>query len=140
MQVRDIMTRDPVLVSPDDTIRNAAQRMMDIDCGALLVEEHDRLVGLLTDRDIVARVVAAGKSPDKCKVRDAMSPAVKFIYEDETEEDVARNMSTLQVRRLPVLNRDKRLVGIVAMADLATRYDGPAAGRAIRQVSQPHAH
>jgi len=139
MQVRDIMTRDIKLASPEDSVQDAAKLMIDIDAGVLPVRENDRLVGLITDRDITTRVVAAGKSPSECKVREAMSPGVKYVYEDETTDDVARNMSTLQVRRLPVLNREKRLVGIVSLADLATREDGPAAGYAVRNVSEPRA-
>jgi CBS domain-containing protein len=139
MQVRDIMTRDIKLASPDDTVQTAAKLMADIDAGVLPVGEHDRLVGLITDRDITTRVVAAGKSPDQCKVRDAMSAGVKYVYDDETTDDVARNMSTLQVRRLPVLNREKQLVGIVSVADLAIRHDGPAVWHAVRNISQPSA-
>jgi CBS domain-containing protein len=140
MQVRDIMTRDPILTSPDDSIQEAARLMSEIDSGVLPVSENDRLVGLITDRDIVTRIVAAGKSPSQCTVREAMSPAIKYIYEDETEDDIARNMATLQIRRLPVLDRGKRLVGIVSLADLAVRQDGPAAGHAVRNVSQPNVH
>ena len=140
MQVRDIMTRDPVLASPDDSIQDIARLMCKLDTGILPVRENDRLIGLITDRDIVTRVVAEGKSPSQCTVREAMSPGVKYIYEDESEDDLARNMATLQVRRLPVLNRDKRLVGIVSLADLAWREDGPATARAVRQISQPTAH
>jgi CBS domain-containing protein len=139
MQVREIMTKNIKLASPDDTVQAAAKRMVEIDAGALPVGENDRLIGLITDRDITARVVAVGKSPEACKVRDAMSAGVKYVYDDETTDDVARNMSSLQVRRLPVLNRDKRLVGIVSLADLATRHDGPAAGHAVRNISQPSA-
>ena len=140
MHVRDIMTRDPVLASPDDSIQQAARLMADIDSGVLLVKENDRLVGLITDRDIVTRIIAEGKSPSQCTVREAMSPGVKYVYEDESEDDVARNMATLQIRRLPVLNRQKRLVGIVSLADMACREDGPATSRAVHQISQPTAH
>jgi CBS domain-containing protein len=118
MKVREIMTPDVVIASPDDTLQHAAELMADIDAGVLPIGENDRLVGMLTDRDITVRAVAAGKSPSECKVRDVMSPDIKYIYEDESLEDAARNMSELQVRRLPVLNRDKRLVGIVSLGDL----------------------
>jgi CBS domain-containing protein len=140
MLVREMMTRNPVLASPDESIRDAAKRMLELDSGVLPVHENDRLIGLITDRDIVTRVIAAGKSPDQCTVREAMSPGVKYIYDDENEDDVARNMATLQVRRLPVVDRNKRLVGIVSLADLAVRHDGPATWLAVRHVSQPHAH
>jgi CBS domain-containing protein len=140
MLVRDIMTRDPILASPDDSIQEAARQMAKIDAGVLLVRENDRLVGMITDRDIVTRIVAEGKSPSQCTIREAMTHGVKYIYEDESEDDIARNMATLQVRRLPVLSRDKRLVGIVSLADLAWRQEGPATGHAVRQISQPTAH
>ena len=135
MNVREIMTPDVVIASPDDTLQHAAELMADIDAGILPVGEDDRLVGMLTDRDITVRAVAAGKSPTECKVRDVMSPDIKYIFEDETVEDAARNMSQLQVRRLPVLNRDKRLVGIVSLGDLALKKQGSGA-QALQGVSR----
>ena len=135
MNVREIMTPDVVVASPDDTLQHAAELMADIDAGVLPVGENDRLVGMLTDRDITVRAVAAGKSPNECKVRDVMSPDIKYIYEDESVEDAARNMSELQVRRLPVLNRDKRLVGIVSLGDLALKKNR-SGGEALQGVSR----
>jgi CBS domain-containing protein len=136
MDVRQVMTPDVVVASPDDTLQHAAEMMVDIDAGVLPVGENDRLVGMLTDRDITVRAVAAGKSPAECRVRDVMSPEIKYIYEDESLEDAARNMSELQIRRLPVLNRDKRLVGIVSLGDLALKKKGTA-GDALKGVSRP---
>ena len=138
MHVSKVMTREVKLASPEDTLQHAAQMMDDIDCGILPVAEGDRLVGMLTDRDITVRAVAQGKAPDQCHVRDVMSRDIKYIYEDESLEDAARNMSQLQVRRLPVLNRDKRLVGIVSLGDLAIKDTKSAAG-ALKNVSQ-HTH
>lgn len=138
MQVSKVMTREVKLASPEDTLQHAAQMMDDIDCGILPVAEDDRLVGMLTDRDITVRAVAQGKAPDQCHVRDVMSHDIKYIYEDESLEDAARNMSQLKVRRLPVLNRDKRLVGIVSLGDLAVKDTKSAAG-ALKNVSQ-HTH
>lgn len=138
MQVSKVMTRDVKIASPEDTLQHAAQMMEDIDCGILPVGENDRLVGMLTDRDITVRAVAQGKAPDRCHVRDVMSHDIKYIYEDESVEDAARNMSQLRVRRLPVLNRDKRLVGIVSLGDLALKATKPAAS-ALKDVSQ-HTH
>jgi CBS domain-containing protein len=89
------------------------------DFGMLPIGENNRLVGMLSDRDITIRAVARGLAPDQCKVREVMSQDVRYVYGDESVEDVARNMSELQVRRLPVVNRDKRLVGIVSLCDLA---------------------
>jgi len=135
MNVREIMTPDVVIASPDDTLQHAAELMADIDSGVLPIGENDRLVGMLTDRDITVRAVAAGKSPNECKVRDVMSPDIKYIYDDESVEDAARNMSELQVRRLPVLNRDKRLVGIVSIGDLALKKQRTG-GEALQGVSR----
>ena len=120
MQIAEIMTRDVQLASPKQTVQEAARLMADLDVGAIPVADNDRLVGMLTDRDICVRAVAAGKNPKQCKVVEVMSAEVKYVFEDETTEDLARNMSTLQVRRMPVLDRDKRLVGIVSLGDLAT--------------------
>jgi CBS domain-containing protein len=131
------MTSDVIIASPDDNLRRAAQLMESNDFGLLPVGENDRLVGMLSDRDITIRAVAKGLGPD-CKVRDVMTSDVKYVYEDETVEDAARNMETLQVRRLPVLNRDKRLVGIVSLGDLALR-DADDAGEALQSISQ-HTH
>jgi CBS domain-containing protein len=135
MYVREVMTPDVVLASPEDTLQRAAEMMIDIDAGVLPVGENDRLVGILTDRDITIRAVAAGKQPSECKVREVMSPDIKYVYEDESTEDAARNMTNLQVRRLPVLNREKRLVGIVSLGDLALKKKSDAAD-ALRGVSR----
>ena len=139
MDVREVMTPDVVIASPDDTLQHAAEMMVDIDSGILPVGEKDRLVGMLTDRDITVRAVAAGKAPAECKVREVMSPEIKYIYEDESLEDAARNMSQLQIRRLPVLNREKRLVGIVSLSDLARKEANTAkALRGIARRSEQH--
>ena len=136
MKVQDVMSKQVKIAAPNDTVEKAAQLMEAIDCGALPVGENDRLVGVVTDRDITLRAVARGKAPNKCKVREVMSSTVKYVYEDEPTEAAAESMSKLQVRRLPVLNRQKRLVGIVALGDLATRHDGMIAGQALKEVSK----
>ena len=138
MKVREIMTREVTIVSPGDDLRSAAQLMEKKDFGMVPVGQNDRLVGMLSDRDITIRAVARGLAPDKCKVRDVMTKDVKYVYEDESVADVSRNMSQLQVRRLPVLNRDKRLVGIVSLGDLALKEPKPAAD-ALHEISQ-HTH
>jgi CBS domain-containing protein len=136
MKIREIMSRDVRVASPDDNLQQAAQLMEKEDFGALPIGENDRLVGMLSDRDITIRAVARGLAPDRCKVRDVMTSDVKYVYDDESVADVARNMSELQVRRLPVLNRDKRLVGIVSLGDLAVSEPKPA-GEALHSISQP---
>jgi CBS domain-containing protein len=122
MNIDEVMTRDFTVASPEDTLHQAAQIMEAQDFDMLPVGENDRLVGMVTDRDITLRAVARGLSPDFCKVRDVMSFDLRFVYEDETLEEAARNMSELQVRRLPVLNRDQRLTGIVSLGDLAVHH------------------
>ena len=141
MHVSDIMSRDVKLVAPDDSLEKAAKLMAKLDIGVVPVGEDDRLVGMITDRDITVRAVAAGKKPKECKVRDFMTADIKYVFEDESIDDVSRNMSKLQVRRLPVLNRDKRLVGIVSLGDLAIKEDSAQAEHALKDISQPvHTH
>jgi CBS domain-containing protein len=135
MRVSEAMTRDVRLAQPGQTIRDAARIMADIDAGAVPVSENDRLVGMITDRDIAVRAVAAGKGPDT-PVREVMSQDVKYCYDDEDLDHVAKNLGDIRVRRLPVVNRDKRLVGIVSLGDLAMK-DERAAGKAVKGVSQP---
>ncbi len=136
MQVKEIMTRSVDLVDPNTTVRDAAIKMRDDDVGALPVGENDRLVGMITDRDIAIRAVAENKAPSQTKVRDVMSEGICYCFEDDAVDDAARIMADRQVRRLPVLNSDKRLVGIVAMADIAQSGARKAEMRAIEGVSQ----
>jgi len=136
MKVSEAMTRDVRVANPDQSIREAAQMMVDLDAGALPVGAEDRLIGMITDRDIAIRGVAKGKTPDT-PVRDVMTEDVKYCFEDEEIEDVARNMADIQVRRLPVVNREKRLVGIIAIADLAANEDLEVVGAAVSGISEP---
>jgi CBS domain-containing protein len=137
MKVREAMTRDVRLVKPDQPIREAAKLMGELDIGALPVEENDRLVGMITARDIAVRAVAAGRGADT-PIRDVMSGEIKYCYEDQTVDEVTQNMGELRIRRLPVLSRDKRLVGILSLGDLAideTARD--EAGEALGGISRP---
>ncbi len=134
MKIANIMSRDVHFIGPDTTLRDAASEMKKIDSGCLPVAEKDKLVGMLTDRDIAIRAVAEGKGPD-AKVRDAMSPEIKYCYEDEEVGHVAENMGDLQLRRLPVMSREKRLVSIVSLADLS-RGSLPHTARALHGISQ----
>jgi len=136
MKVREVMTSNVCLVDPDRSICEAAQMMADQDIGALPVGENDRLVGMVTDRDIAVRAVAQGLGPNT-KIRDVMSQEVLYCFDEEELEDAAQNMGSLKVRRLPVLNRDKRLVGIVSIGDLAQREDARQTGQAIADISVP---
>lgn len=136
MKVSEAMTPDVQIASPSQTIRDAARLMAAIDAGVVPVGENDRLVGIITDRDIAIRAVALGLGADT-KIRDVMSAEVKYCYEDEDLDEVAQNMGDIKVRRLPVLNRSKRLVGIVSIGDIAM-VDGPdAVGDAICEISEP---
>jgi CBS domain-containing protein len=141
MQVRDVMSPDPRVAAPSDTIRQAARTMAEIDSGFLPVGENDRLVGAVTDRDIAIRGVAEGLGPD-AKVADVMTEEVRYCFDDEDVTDVARNMGDLQIRRLPVVNRDKRLVGIVSLGDIAiepeTDEDAADALSAVSRPGGPH--
>jgi CBS domain-containing protein len=135
MKVKEAMTRGVRLVNPDQTIREAARLMAEIDAGALPVGENDRLVGMITDRDIAIRAVAEGKAPET-KIRDVMSHELLYCTEDQDLADVARNMGRNQVRRLPVINHDKRLVGILSLGDLALKEEPTSVGRTVSRVSE----
>ena len=119
MKISEIMTREPELIDPNASIREAATRMRSENIGALPVGENDRLIGMVTDRDIVVRAVAEDRPSGTTSVRDVMSAKIFYVFEDDDLDAAARCMAEHQVRRLPVLNRDKRLTGIVALADLA---------------------
>ena len=136
MKVSKIMSRDVTLLNPQQTICVAASLMAEIDAGALPVGENDRLVGMITDRDIVIRAVAQGRSADT-KVADVMSKEVLYCFDTDNIDDVARNMGKARVRRLPVVNRDKRLVGIVSLGDLARNDDATNIGQTVTRVSTP---
>lgn len=137
MKVREAMTPDVLLVDPQLSIRDAARMMAERDIGALPVGQNDRLVGMLTDRDIAVRAVAEGRGPDT-KVGEVMSSdKVMYCFDDEDLAHVCRNMGDIQLRRLPVLNRDKRLVGIVSIGDIAGLEDARKTGKAIAGISTP---
>jgi uncharacterized protein (DUF2267 family)/CBS domain-containing protein len=135
-KVADLMSRDVQLASLNDTLGEVARRMAAEDIGFLPVGENDRLIGMITDRDIVARAVAQGRD-GQSRVRDAMTRDVKYCFEDDSIDDVIQNMSDIQVRRLPVVSRNKRLVGVVSLADAARKYDPVATGAAMCGVVEP---
>lgn len=136
-KVRDCMTTDVRVIGPGTTLRDAARAMAEIDAGSLPVGENDRLVGLVTDRDITIRGIAEGKGPDT-PVSEVMSSEVKYVFDDQDVDEVSRNMAAIQVRRLPVVNRDKRLVGIISLGDLARSNQEPEqVGEALEGISRP---
>ena len=136
MRVSEAMTREVRVATPGQTIRDVAKMMAEIDAGAMPVGENDRLVGMITDRDIAIRAVAEGKGPET-PVREVMSDSkVLYCFEDDDLNDVAKNMGSEQVRRLPVVNKDKRLVGIVSIGNIA-QNESKSAGKAVKGVTKP---
>lgn len=137
MQVRECMTPDVKVIDPDTIIRDAAKMMRDQDTGFLPIGENDRLVGTLTDRDITVRAVCEGKDPNSAKVRDVMSEHIVYCFDDQDTKEAADLMAEKQVRRLAVLNHDKRLVGVLSLGDIAERaHDKDSAEHALEEVSQ----
>ena len=136
MQVNEAMTNDVKIASPNETIRDAARLMAQIDAGVLPVGQNDRLVGMITDRDIAIRAVAADKGP-QTPIRDIMSKEVLYCFEDDDVDDVVQNMADIKVRRLPVLKHEKRLVGILSLGDIALSDGAGTAGSALCGISEP---
>ncbi len=133
--IREIMSADVRMVRPEQSIREAAQLMDEMGIGALPVANQERLVGMVTDRDI-ARAVARGLPVDT-RVSEVMSPEVKYCFDDDELGKIVSNMSDIQLRRLPVVDRNKRLVGIVALADIATKTSSEEAAVALSGISEP---
>jgi CBS domain-containing protein len=139
MRLKDVMTPKPECIHPDATLREAAKKMRDLDVGPLPVcGEDDRLAGMITDRDIAVRAVAEGKDPRTTRVREAMTEQVVYGFDDQDVNDAARVMEQKQIRRLVVLDHQKRLVGIVSLGDLAVERGGLSkAGEILQEVSEP---
>ena len=138
MKVNEIITHDPQVIRPETDLIEAAQKMKSRDIGMLPVCDGDRLVGVITDRDITVRGVAQGCDPKTARVQEVMTPEVIYCFDDEDVKEAAKKMEEKQVRRLPVLNREKRLVGIVSLGDLAVRTGKEKlAGEVLERVSKP---
>jgi CBS domain-containing protein len=137
MKIKDILTPEPQSISPDATLAEAGAKMKKLDVGILLVCKNERVIGALTDRDIVVRAIAEGFDPKTIRVSEVMSSDIFYCFADQDIQDAVEIMATGQIRRLPVLDRDKRLVGIVSLGDLAVRLPpGVDATRVLRKVSQ----
>ena len=136
MKVSDVMTRDVQTIRPDQTAREAASFMLRADAGAIPVTEGERLLGMITDRDIAVRGVAEGHGPDT-PVRELMSNDMVCARLDDDVADAASRMSEAQVRRLPVIDDQERLCGIVSLGDLSREADSDCAAEALEGVSQP---
>jgi len=138
MQLKEIMTPNPECISPGESLQAAAQRMRELDVGPLPVCDNDRLAGMLTDRDITIRAVAEGKDPRTTTVREVMTPDIVYCFDDQDVNEAASIMRERQLRRMLVLNRNKRLVGIVALGDLAVDTDDRAGvGAVLQDISEP---
>lgn len=138
MRAASLMTPDVTVVTPDESLRRAAQMMDDLNVGALPVCEGHSLIGMITDRDITVRATAAGLPPDGTTVAEAMSTDVKWCLEDDSVEDVVAEMAAMQIRRMPVIDSDRRLVGIVSLGDLAVRNeDEVSIENTLADISRP---
>jgi CBS domain-containing protein len=138
MQVKDIMTRNPEVVRPEATLQEAAKKMKDLDVGVIPVCDGRRLEGMLTDRDITIRAAAEGADPKTTRVQETMTPDVYYVYENTSVEDAALMMMEKQIRRLPVINQDKDLVGIISLGDISVdAEDTDISGSALEEISQP---
>jgi CBS domain-containing protein len=136
-QLKDLMSPDVKVISPDMSIGDAAKQMAEGDFGMMPVAENDRMIGTISDRDIAIRGIGEGLGAD-AKVRDVMSEGVAWVYENDTVEKAATIMSEYQVRRIPVVNRDKRLVGIVALGDFAVdSSEMRPTAKALTEISKP---
>ena len=138
MQIKDVMTRGVEVVRPDETLQQAARKMKSIDVGPLPVCDGERLVGMITDRDIIVRATAEGRDPKTTPVKEAMTPGVVYVFEDQDIEEAALLMRQRQIRRLVVLDHNKRLVGILSLGDLAEDSgDDQLSGDVLEGVSEP---
>ena len=136
--IQDIMTPDVQTISPQESVRRAAQLMDELNVGSIPVCDGSRLLGMITDRDITVRATSAGKAPAECRVEEVMTAEVDWCYEDDSVADAAEKMQKRQVRRLPIVDRDKKLIGIVALGDLATDLDKPKKVAAtLEKISEP---
>jgi CBS domain-containing protein len=137
MKVREIMTPAVQCVRPEDNLVEAAGVMRELDVGAVPVCDRGEVIGIVTDRDITVRATAEGRDPNRTFVHQVMSPGVVFAYEDDTVESVVQLMEENQVRRAPVLTRQKKLAGIVSLGDLAVDANTQLSAEALREVSRP---
>ncbi|MFN3513657.1 MAG: CBS domain-containing protein [Phenylobacterium sp.] len=136
MKVSEIMSRDVQVARPDESIQSVAKRMKEIDVGSLPVCDGDKVQGVVTDRDIAIRAVAEGRSFESA-VSDIMTPDVEYVFDDDDAAEAADRMADSQIRRLPVVDRDKRLVGILALGDLTGKIKDRKTGQTLEEISEP---
>jgi CBS domain-containing protein len=141
MEIREIMTRQVDVIPPDASVREAAAKMKELDVGAIPVCDGQKLSGLLTDRDITVRAVAEGRDPSAVRVSEVMSSEIAYCFEDETIEQAAKLMESKQIRRLPILDRNKQLAGIISLGDISVRTEASRqkdlAADALQEISEP---
>jgi CBS domain-containing protein len=137
MQIKQVMTRGVEVIRPEETLQEAARKMKSIDVGPLPVCDGDRLVGMITDRDIIVRATAEGRDPKTTPVKEAMTPGIVYAFEDQDIEEAASLMKERQIRRLVVLDRNKRLVGILSLGDIAEDTDDELSAEVLERVSEP---
>jgi CBS domain-containing protein len=134
--IHDVMTRDVLSISPEDSVRRAAELMDELNVGAIPVCNGDKLVGMITDRDITVRSTAAGQAPESTRVGDVMSADVRTCYSHQSVDEVLGQMGEVQIRRMPVLDKNHCLVGIVSLGDMATKHSA-GIDRALEEISEP---
>jgi CBS domain-containing protein len=138
MQISDVMTSDVEVIRPDASIRDAAMRMRDLDVGSLPVCDGNKILGMISDRDITLRATAKGANPDQTRVEEVMTRNIVYCYEDQDVKEAGKVMGYNQIRRLPILNREKRLVGILSLGDISTDVkNDQLSGETLQEVSLP---
>jgi CBS domain-containing protein len=138
MKLSEIMTSDVEVIHPDDTLQTAAQKMRDRDIGFLPVCDGDRLIGVLSDRDVIVRALAEGQDSRAMLGRDLVSSPAIYCFDDQSVDEAAKLMHDNQIRRLVILRRgDKRMVGVVSLGDLANNVDGRLSGEVLQSISEP---
>jgi CBS domain-containing protein len=135
--IREVMTRDVEVINPNDTLRDAAEKMRSLNVGPLPVCDGQRILGMITDRDIVVRAIAVGKDPNSTQVSDAMTSGIEYCFDDDDSDSVLERMRNKQIRRMIVVDRNKKLVGIVALGDLAGEVSERKVGEALEGISEP---
>lgn len=137
MYIKDVMHVGTEWIGPDVTIQEAARKMHDLDIGCLPVGEDDRLIGMITDRDIACRGAAEGCDPAKTPIQEVMSKGIACCFDDENVEDAAKVLEKRQIHRLVVLNRQKRMVGLLSLGDIATHCPHELSGEVLDAISRP---
>ncbi|HYO69183.1 MAG TPA: CBS domain-containing protein [Archangium sp.] len=135
--IREVMSSDVEVINPNDTLREAAEKMRSLNVGPLPVCDGERIVGMITDRDIVVRAIALGRDPNTTQVADAMSSGIEYCFDDDNVDDVLRTMRVKQIRRMIVVDRSKKLVGIVALGDLSGEVSEQQVAETLEGISEP---